>query len=414
MTAAIDALCGRIEDVSLNGFDLSDDLEKLAKCSDNSSIVQLLRSVAARCEREPSFRQELIDFEILQLIFTQHPKLESVQIDDLLVEEIVGNNRDLKVILGEIGIVHHIVTILQQTLIDKYEIPSSWARAIVCVNSGCNQNKLEFIRTKGLLDTIVSRIWSSTVNFPLLMVLASIIADDDRVDNNPAPVCAREQLVSDSTIMEIREILVSHRDGVETEFQTNLVLTLVRDLSISQPVSKTFALEDGFLKWTMEQFANGRGDKATRMSCAKYIRQLAFADELKPVVQEALVMGGALNAWIDSSKDNGPLRGQLFGTLANLSMRRSHVADQLVHDHPRILILADTTLADTPVNLSTVQCMQFLRSLAKSKPGLSIVTSRFEDTIRGFRNCSDKVVARICSEIVTKIELNVTSDSSDE
>ena len=309
MTAAIDALCGRIEDVSLNGFDLSDDLEKLAKCSDNSSIVQLLRSVAARCEREPSFRQELIDFEILQLIFTQHPKLESVQIDDLLVEEIVGNNRDLKVILGEIGIVHHIVTILQQTLIDKYEIPSSWARAIVCVNSGCNQNKLEFIRTKGLLDTIVSRIWSSTVNFPLLMVLASIIADDDRVDNNPAPVCAREQLVSDSTIMEIREILVSHRDGVETEFQTNLVLTLVRDLSISQSVSKTFALGDGFLKWAMEQFANGRGDKATRMSCAKYIRQLAFADELKPVVQEALVMGGALNAWIDSSKDNGPLRG---------------------------------------------------------------------------------------------------------
>jgi hypothetical protein len=356
----------------------------------------MITALSERCQEEPSFRQDLIDFDVISPILKRMQTIEAKHVPAL-----VGTSRDMKSILRDAGHIYRLVEQLDQAVRSSGSIDPELSSAIITVTTSCNDNRIVLLRKPDLLNAIVSRL-SNSPDFDLLKILNAIILDDDRESKVPAPVFARESLVEGSNKDIIIQALRVHT--AEDEWDRTSVFNLVRELSMSQDLSKQFALDEGFLRSALQSMCmDGSTDKR---AIAKYLRQLAFADEMKPEVLQALKGNPeVMNVWTEGARNDRKLSSDLFGTLANLCIRSPENTREITCEFQKIISLCHHVLnrADASDH-ELVQCLQLLRCMTKFEEGLELLHCQFTDEIAQLRtNRSDKTLTRIAEEIKSKL-----------
>lgn len=394
------SLCEAIESGRIDGFELSNSLETLyidVKPTD-VELRNVLSAIAGRCQREKSFRQDLIDFDVFK------PLLKRILSIDLnVIAEIVGTSRDLKLVLNEVGIVDQLVSDLDSSLPD----PScTLCEAICVVNTACNDNKLKFIQRPNILERVLEELTEKT-HSGLLKVVCSIITDDDKEGRIPAPVFARENLVASKNLESVVKMVRLH----DVQEDVDTVFTIVRELSISQDISKLFALEEHFLQRAFQILTPQQSRKRWYSIC-RYLRQLSFTDEVKPHVLSYLkAQPLATEAWIETAKSDRVLCSSLFGVSANISIKSPDACRDLITSYPKLISLAHSVLIDSSaVPSQFVACLQFLRCLVKFSEGLDILT-QFEPDLEDLRiRIQEKTAVRIIDEITAKLNRDHIND----
>lgn len=391
----------RIVDPQVSGFDLSDDFDdifsfELGKNDASEAQNFVMQSLVNRTKTDPRFRQDIVDFEILQIMFRNN----QCSINPSLIPGLTGTNRDIKMILLEVGITNQLLNEFVKQLTESLASPSPILyAAITSLCTECADNKKVFIQTNPSVVTsvMVPRL-SACVDFELLSVLLAIVSDDDRSTNNPITMFVRETLVDSESLPTVEMMLDIHRAAAVTAEQKSTLLTLVRELSLSQALCGTFAVGHEFLPWALELMV----DSECLVSALKYVRQISFADDLKDNTLKEIFDRPAIIENIIEAGLRGKVVGvasQLFGILANLSLRRSEVAIQILDNFPKTLDLIQYVLRTKQHSATTTQCLQFVRSIVKgSSEHKEIIPSDIFSEISA--NASDKTIKRICDEIL--------------
>ena len=391
-------LCSDVKSGKVDGFDLSNSLEAMISESEIKSgdLNELIPAIASRCTQDPQFRQDLIDFDVIKPLLQRMHALESS-----LIPPLVGTSGDMKAILRETGIVDNLVQALESALKTPGAIDPDLCSALITVTTSCNDNKIVFLRHKELLPDILSRL-ADCVHAGLFKVLNAIIVDDDRESKMPASVFARESLVDGENKNLLLQALRIHSKSPDWDRAS--VFTFVREVSMSQDLSKQFALEEGFLIKAMEAMSSC--SECEIHAVAKYLRQLAFADEMKADVLVALVRtDDVMEKWIEASKKDKRLSKDLLGTLANLSLKNPEHAREIIGRFPKMISLCHHVLSGShQADNELTQCLQFMRCMLKFDEGIELLHSQFESDIETLKvSCNDKTISRISDEILSKI-----------
>ena len=390
----------RIADPQVSGFDLSDDFEDIFSIelgTDDASEIHncVMKSLGARASTDPSFRQEIVDFELLKIMFRHNLSF----INPALIPGLAGTNRDIKMILHEVGITNQLLNEFVKQLTQSLESPSSILyAAITSLCTECADNKKVFIQTNpSVVSSMMVPRLSAYVDFELLALLLAIVADDDRSTSNPITMFVRETLVDSEALPTVETMLDLHRAAAVTAEQKSTLLSLVRELSLNQALCGIFAVVHEFLPWALELMV----DSECRVCALKYVRQISFADDLKDttvreIFQKPEIIENLIEAGLGGKFG---VATQVFGILANLTLRRSEVAIQILDNFPKTSDLIKFVLRTKQHSAATTQCLQFVRNIVKA-------SSQHKDMIPSdifvgiSANASDKTIKRICEEIL--------------
>jgi len=382
------SLAQRIRDVSLTIFELSDEIEQACQAIEGRSIVA--SAVVERHCVQPNFVQDLIDFELFDL-FASEIELQSIP-------KFAGNNRDIKSALK--AIVPKLSSEFHKSLTTGANDVLTRASFTLC--KSCAENKQLFLNN--LTITLIVQCLQSKLNQPLLAMVSTLIADDDPTSKNPAHIFARDQLLETCNLDPFRALLSEIKPE---EAHTATILKIVRELSVSQKVSKLLAIDDRFLEYATCTLAKS-SVPAHRVAAARYLRQVSFADDMKKDVMEALSLSNALGGWIELSFDDSQLCVNLLATLANLTLKSPKVSIQLLQAHPAIFSLMKTVLNRPSSNESTA-CMQFTRSFAKSPEGVIFLNDSLLTELNAVRVLGSDVSKKIADDILYRLTKTVHS-----
>lgn len=391
-------LCTEIGAGAIDGFELSNQLDAVLIGITEHGLECLITSLAHRCLTDPDFRQDLIDFDILKPLLVICVKRNCV-IPPEIIPSLVGSSRDVKLILNETGIVDQYAAKLFSYFEDLYERQEDLLKAIITLTTACNDNKLKFIKLPDIINKFLTAL-SIHVDFDLLTVLTTLVSDDDREGRIPAPVFARDQLVDASHLPRLIEILRIYITTDPRE-KKSCILNLVRELSVSQDLTRLFAVEEGCL--TIALLGLKEGTIEMRIAAIRYIRQISFSDDMKADLVAELrgsesPMTGIL---INEARKNRVVMSHLFGILANICLKNVDLSVEICSVFPHILSLGHHALGSTSM-YDVIQCLLFLRLLGKSQDGRGLLLE-FDDIIEKLTKSNDSTVARIANEIYRHI-----------
>lgn len=386
----------RISNLSLSVFELSDEIEQACHSTQGRKLVRA--AVVDRCEKQPDFRQDLVDLGLAGNII---PDIEWEEIPRL-----VGRNRDMKLALKnqtrELSIAIH--DWLQGTVREARIM----LRAASSLCKACAENKSVFINNQSA-SLITQRLLGDDDNRQLLELLATLVSDDDKFSKIPCHVFARDQLLEQENLEALRRVLRKYADN-SPHMSPKTILTLVRELSVSQTTAKIFAMDEGYLKYATRLVIDCK-DISLRATAAKYLRQASFCDEMKHLVWDTLLECDSLVIWIYLSFEDEGMCVNLFATLANLTLKEPIVAMNLVQKHPVLIDLTQNVLsrgASSAVN----SCMHFLRNLAKTTEGRKILNDSLLSYLNAIQVTGTDTVRTISDEITHRLSRSESSAES--
>jgi hypothetical protein len=303
----------------------------------------------------------------------------------------------VKLILNETGVVDQFADELSR----YFEVPNGLQQdlliAIITLTTACNDNKLKFIKLPDFIDKVLTAL-SPLVDFDLLTVLTTLVSEDDREGRIPAPVFARDQLVDASHLPRLIEILRIYI--ADPREKKSCILNLVRELSVSQDLTRLFAVEEGCMKIALSGLKEGTKDM--RIAAIRYIRQISFSDDMKAdLVAELRGSESPLTGILEEARKNRVVMSNLFGILANICLKNVELSVEICFVFPHILSLGHHALVSTTM-YDVTQCLLFLRLLGKTLEGRGLLL-QFDDIIEKLTKSNDSTVARIANEIYRHI-----------
>ena len=366
----------------MDGYEISNHVESWN--ADDTEMGVLLHAIAERCCTDPTLRQDLIDFDALKGILKR-----VTHVPPGVIRRLIGNSRDAKMILNETHVVDELVerfcTCMQSETVD-----SDLFDAITCITTGCNDNKVKFIKIPKFFSTVLNHINTCPSDPSLFRLLTAVVSDDDKQGRIPAPVFARETLVDSTHLPLLCEVLSKVND-------TRSILNLVRELSVSQDLTRKFAIDEHFLAKALHAFSSDI------VPAVRYFRQISFSDEMKDRIVSLLLDGNeTMSIWIETSRFERPALNNLFGTLANLCLKSPELATKFISFYPKISFLCMQGLDSLSAH-DQIQCLSFLRCLVKTDEGSDIVNRSFRDRSMDLsKSSSDSTVRRIAREITSR------------
>ncbi len=372
-----------------SGFEMFEEIE----CALGDSATRLehaeiiFETVAKRCLSDPSFRQDILDLNILSTILTVLERRAALFPDNITA--IAGNDVSVKNLFGEFGVVAEFRQQLER-VIDGKDHSGDFIRALVCLLTGSDTNRKEFFGDKHLLEKIVNSLSQTDGNRGLLDVLVVLFSGDD-----PTTVFMRDSLIQYVGGFEdfCSKVLRPIRD--ETPIA---VMSILPSLCNSHTHCASL-IEKGWLRWAMTK-VNGGSDPSCIRACAKFFRSLSFDEDSKDTALKQLEKNGILQTLLAVSVEDAVVSAHTFGLLANLCLRNASLAGSLLEKYLMLGELIERVVSQSPTFRSInelTQCMQFLRSLAKGSTAqtfLSGLAPKFSD-----RKINDKTICRIRDEI---------------
>lgn len=380
----------RIEDLSNSVFDLADEIE--LACKNEKEREKVVIAIIERCALQPEFRQDLLDLELVPII--------TRNIDWENLPKLVGRNRNMKSALK--NETEKLSVQLHLWLMDSenHEHWSSIITAALSLCKCCAVNK-QLILKQDTISLIITRL-EEGINIPLLQLFTTLISDDDKESRNPAHVFARDQALETSNLDKLRLVFRLYRETRHDQHHIGLLLTISRELSVSQPTARIFAVEENFLLHACSLLRDDENNKY-RTAAARYLRQVSFSDDLKTLVLETLMESRALYEWLHMSFGNELLCVHLFSTLANITLKAPDLSLRILNMHPDLFSLTKKVLT-VPQSSEVTSCMQFMRSFVKTSEGREILNESFTTVLHEVRisgndaskKAADEILHRLC------------------
>jgi hypothetical protein len=397
MTVTLDSVCSAITSLDNSAFDLSDDVEQLAKHPE--AHTQILQALAERVKSDPSFRDDIDDFGILQAIMDHLG--EEVAFVHLLLE-ICGHHRGLRQVVGSSLMVK--VGVFQSLT----ESPATSGNSKADLYGFANHLCKGIVSNKKIFLSLIPSLIRSHAAIPVnpdptsLSFLCTLLRDDDRdFRSDPCLVMARNQALEDGGFELLRTVLKAA--SVKDELQS-YALILLNEISCSQAHSKTLAVEDGHLGWVKESITEYQGTGNIRMivDCMKLLRAWSFSDELKDEIMSTVYeTSGRL---IAASHSDSVVCSCFFAILANISLRKPETASNILKDINGLDIIIDRVTRQGATHDGFQSCLQYVRTLARSIHGLEAL-KYFGDRfcfLSEDRSLTD-AQRRLASEIASKL-----------
>ena len=361
MSPALSELCLKVRELDVSGFELSDDIEELALHAE--SHKELLSAIADRVVVDPSFRDDLCDLGILQVIMdNKGPEIDSLE--DL--SRICGSHRGLRMVIGSSQMVNVGLFEEVSAMVLGCEFNPSAVSFATMLCSGITANKKRFLgfvpELISLLSVCLKPICSAQIE-----LLICLLADDDKINrSDPCIVMTRNTLMEQGkNFVALRNIVMLCRDsGSHT-----LTLSLIDIMSCSNAYSYMLAIDDGHLKWVMDVIHGLRvlEQRSTALTCIKIIRTWSFSDDLKELILARVIE--EYEQLLVLANSSAPATKHVFATLANLSLRNPDVALTILNQMPYLEELINKTMRVDAFEKSRTPCMQFLRTLVRSEDG---------------------------------------------
>jgi hypothetical protein len=406
MTPSLSEICLKVRDLDISGFELSDDIEDLA--SHAGAHQELLSAIADRVDKEPSFRDDLCDLGLFQVIMDNiGPEL--VYLEPL--SRICGNHRGLRATIGSSQMMNTGLVNAISAMIQRVDFEPVTVSFVINVCRGITANKQKFLQ---LVHELISSLSMSAESdrSSSLELLVCLLSDDDKINrSDPCVVMTRNTLMENgSNFTALRNILKTCRD---TKMKA-LTLSLIDIMSCGNSYSYILAIDDGHLDWVMGVIRDcmALDDRSTALACIKIIRTWSFCDDLKDIILVKIM---------DKSADLVVLSSELpsackhfFAALANVSLRNPAMALSILEKLPHLEDLINRTMRVSAFDKARIPCMQFLRTLIRSEEG-SLACRDLLDIIEPMttnltlRECD----RRLANEITAKMKVcDSTSEST--
>jgi hypothetical protein len=409
MTAS--SVLTRITSPSVSAFDLFEDIEQFLVDSRNKHRdgKLVIRALGTRCESEPSFRTEIIDIDIIGTVLDLSGP--GVAVDGISeIPKIVGDNVELKTQFGNAGVLTEIRGRMREVLNDQ-AATEKFIPALISLLSGCDRNKKEFFSDKPLLEGMIDALRSGAVPdiddpmpgeeatryYSLLTVISTLFESDDA-----SSLFVRESVISYAGgIAEFSNEILDKYKAVSSED----IISILAQLCNSQS-NCGLMIELGWLDFVMGNIHESCKNRERLLVSAKFLRALAFDDKLKPILWPVLRdVYKPVRALIHFSFEDAGVASHLFGIWANLSLRnKPTMPTEIIMYYPSMTTLIEATLYNEGMSMNTkIQCMQYLRCLAKTEPDTDSMKKKtnnlFEEIEPAVMNINNKTVQRIAAEI---------------
>ncbi|EER01259.1 hypothetical protein Pmar_PMAR020165 [Perkinsus marinus ATCC 50983] len=373
------------------------------------ALAKLFRSLPP--SEASTARQDFVDFDGLRRLFSTYVLIvaeettEEAMVANLttvffpFLEPIVLGCRDARALVDESGLLK------TSSELCKFAIATSTGESAVCrgirlMVTGCDNAKWTVLKT-GLLDHILDLLRRQAVDeesepdLQVLLCVKALIIDDDKLAKNPAHVWARELCCDENHMTNTRVVLRRLKDVGNSQTAEVLALFL-REFSNTTDNAKILANPDGdnFLAWAVGVLHNGFKEgnpgsellKTMRMT-SSFVRQVAFIDDLKPVVCEVLVSKMLLPLmadWIGRLHDEDTtekdandviksgIADNVFGIIANITMRQPDIVERLneAFDMPSLIKLSIAAYCKKSARTEK-QILQVLNNFLRSPVGRS-------------------------------------------